>query len=96
MANLIPLIPSPAAKATKVLVIAHRIELINQAKAQISKFNPKLVWIKWMYHNVLGTDYGTRQSTLSKAPTTVILQLPTLLLPLSRASIAKTRRTSPS
>ncbi|CAO3635121.1 unnamed protein product [Mucor fragilis] len=42
MANLIPLIPSPAAKATKVLVIAHRIELINQAKAQISKFNPKL------------------------------------------------------
>ncbi|KAL9545709.1 hypothetical protein MBANPS3_007015 [Mucor bainieri] len=43
MSNLIPLIPAPAAKATKVLVIAHRIELINQAKAQIAKFNPKLV-----------------------------------------------------
>ncbi|KAK4517541.1 uncharacterized protein ATC70_000880 [Mucor velutinosus] len=42
MSNLIPLIPSPAAKATKVLVIAHRIELISQAKAQISKFNPNL------------------------------------------------------
>ncbi|GAN01279.1 DEAD/DEAH box DNA helicase [Mucor ambiguus] len=42
MSNLIPLIPSPTAKATKVLVIAHRIELINQAKDQISKFNPKL------------------------------------------------------
>ncbi|CAO0796545.1 unnamed protein product [Mucor circinelloides] len=43
MSNLIPLIPSPAPNATKVLVIAHRIELVSQAKAQISKFNPKLV-----------------------------------------------------
>ncbi|CEP13472.1 hypothetical protein [Parasitella parasitica] len=42
MSNLIPLIPSPNPKATKVLVLAHRIELLNQAKAQISKYNPKL------------------------------------------------------
>ncbi|KAI8647518.1 P-loop containing nucleoside triphosphate hydrolase protein [Parasitella parasitica] len=43
MSNLIPLIPSPNPKATKVLVLGHRIELLNQAKAQISKYNPKLV-----------------------------------------------------
>lgn len=43
MSNLIPLIPSPNSEATKVLVLAHRIELLNQAKAQISKYNPRLV-----------------------------------------------------
>lgn len=47
MSNLIPLIPSPNSKATKVLVLAHRIELLNQAKAQIAKYNPKLVFFKF-------------------------------------------------
>lgn len=56
MSNLIPLIPPPAAKANKVLVIAHRIELITQAKAQISKFNPKLVRMQCYIMMYLGTD----------------------------------------
>lgn len=53
MSNLIPLIPSPNSKATKVLVLAHRIELLHQAKAQISKYNPKLVLFKLNRYTVL-------------------------------------------
>ncbi|CAO3622150.1 unnamed protein product [Mucor fragilis] len=43
MSRLIPLIPPPDANATKVLVLAHRIELINQAKTMVSKMNPELI-----------------------------------------------------
>ncbi|ORX50573.1 P-loop containing nucleoside triphosphate hydrolase protein [Hesseltinella vesiculosa] len=42
MANLIPSIPSPTRFATKTLVLAHRAELLEQAKAQIERFNPTL------------------------------------------------------
>lgn len=43
MSNLIPLIPSPTPKATKVLLLAHRTELLDQAHDQIKRYNPDLV-----------------------------------------------------
>lgn len=43
MSNLIPLIPCPTPKATKVLLLAHRAELLDQAHNQITKYNPELV-----------------------------------------------------
>lgn len=46
MSNLIPLIPNPTPKATKVLLLAHRTELLDQAHNQIKKYNPELVKLK--------------------------------------------------
>jgi ATP-dependent helicase IRC3 len=43
MSNLIPCIPCPTPKATKVLLLAHRQELLNQAYNQIKRYNPNLV-----------------------------------------------------
>lgn len=43
MSNFIPRIPNPTPKATKVLLLAHRQELLNQAYNQIKRFNPELV-----------------------------------------------------
>ena len=48
--NLIPKIPSPSQKAKKVLVLAHRKELLAQAYNQIAKYNPALT---------LAIDQGT-------------------------------------
>ena len=39
------MIPSPNPQATKVLVLAHRVELIEQAKDQILRYNPDLVGV---------------------------------------------------
>lgn len=43
MSNLIPNIPCPTPKATKVLLLAHRTELLDQAHSQITRYNPNLV-----------------------------------------------------
>lgn len=43
MSNFIPLIPNPTPKATKVLLLAHRTELLDQAHNQIAKYNSNLV-----------------------------------------------------
>ena len=44
-ANLIPAIPQPAglSHAKKVLVLAHREELLDQAASKIALANPKLI-----------------------------------------------------
>ncbi|CEI93503.1 hypothetical protein RMCBS344292_07735 [Rhizopus microsporus] len=42
MSNLIPRIPCPTDRATKVLLLAHRQELLNQAYNQIKRYNPNL------------------------------------------------------
>jgi ATP-dependent helicase IRC3 len=42
MSHLIPKIPSHSPLATKVLVLAHRKELLTQAQAQIQRANPGL------------------------------------------------------
>lgn len=44
MSNLIPRIPCPTDRATKVLLLAHRQELLNQAYNQIKRYNPNLVY----------------------------------------------------
>ncbi|KAI8368335.1 P-loop containing nucleoside triphosphate hydrolase protein [Choanephora cucurbitarum] len=68
MSNLIPLIPSPTPKATKVLLLAHRTELLDQAHNQITKYNPSL--------NVQ-IEQGKRTVDLDKADV-VIASVPTL------------------
>ncbi|KAL0095112.1 P-loop containing nucleoside triphosphate hydrolase protein [Phycomyces blakesleeanus] len=42
MANLIPKLPAPTPIATKTLILAHRVELLEQARSQIQRFNPTL------------------------------------------------------
>jgi ATP-dependent helicase IRC3 len=42
MSNLIPILPCPTPTATKVLLLAHRAELLDQAHNQITKYNPEL------------------------------------------------------
>lgn len=41
-ANLIPRVPAPTPTATRTLVLAHRVELLQQAAAQIRRGNPAL------------------------------------------------------
>ncbi|KAI9478196.1 MAG: P-loop containing nucleoside triphosphate hydrolase protein [Benjaminiella poitrasii] len=68
MSNLIPRIPSPTAKATKVLLLAHRTELLDQAHNQIIKYNPDLV---------VEVEQGKRKVNIDKADV-VIASVPTL------------------
>ncbi|CAO0791960.1 unnamed protein product [Mucor circinelloides] len=68
MSNLIPLIPSPTAEATKVLLLAHRTELLDQAHDQIKRYNPDL--------NVQ-VEQGKRKVDIEKADV-VIASVPTL------------------
>ncbi|KAI9021032.1 P-loop containing nucleoside triphosphate hydrolase protein [Phycomyces nitens] len=58
MANLIPKLPNPTPIATKTLIIAHRVELLEQARAQIQRFNPNL--------NVV-IDQGKRRADLENS-----------------------------
>ncbi|OAD08531.1 hypothetical protein MUCCIDRAFT_136106 [Mucor lusitanicus CBS 277.49] len=64
-ANLIPMIPSPNPQATKVLVLAHRLELIEQARDQILRFNPDLV---------VDVEQGYQES-LSLSPDVVVASI---------------------
>lgn len=48
MSNLIPKLPNPTPQANKVLLLAHRKELLDQARNQIKKYNPDLVQISKM------------------------------------------------
>ncbi|GAN06385.1 conserved hypothetical protein [Mucor ambiguus] len=66
-ANMIPMIPSPNPQATKVLVLAHRVELVEQAKDQILRYNPDLVHIEQGY-----------QESLSLRPDVVVASIPSL------------------
>ncbi|KAL7323740.1 putative ATP-dependent helicase IRC3 [Mucor circinelloides] len=68
MSNLIPLIPSPTAEATKVLLLAHRTELLDQAHDQIKRYNPDL--------NVQ-VEQGKRKVDIEKADV-IIASVPTL------------------
>ncbi|KAK4513704.1 uncharacterized protein ATC70_005709 [Mucor velutinosus] len=68
MSNLIPLIPSPTPEATKVLLLAHRTELLDQAHNQIKRYNPEL--------NVQ-VEQGKRKVDVEKADV-VIASVPTL------------------
>ncbi|CAO3642756.1 unnamed protein product [Mucor fragilis] len=67
-ANLIPRIPSPNPQATKVLVLAHRVELIEQAKDQILRYNPDLI---------VDVEQGCQES-LSINPDVVVASIPSL------------------
>ncbi|KAK4518169.1 uncharacterized protein ATC70_001520 [Mucor velutinosus] len=67
-ANLIPTIPSPNPQASKVLVLAHRIELIEQAKDQILRYNPDLT---------VDVEQG-HQESLSLNPNVVVASIPSL------------------
>lgn len=49
------MIPSPNLQATKVLVLAHRVELIEQARDQILRYNPDLVCLAVMIADTLLT-----------------------------------------
>ncbi|KAL9553069.1 hypothetical protein MBANPS3_003471 [Mucor bainieri] len=67
-ANLIPMIPSPDPQATKVLVLAHRVELIEQARDQILRYNPDLI---------VDVEQGNQES-LSLNPDVVVASIPSL------------------
>ncbi|KAL7317243.1 putative ATP-dependent helicase IRC3 [Mucor circinelloides] len=67
-ANLISMIPSPNPQATKVLVLAHRVELIEQARDQILRYNPDLI---------VDVEQGCQES-LSSNPDVVIASIPSL------------------
>ncbi|KAI9273200.1 P-loop containing nucleoside triphosphate hydrolase protein [Helicostylum pulchrum] len=68
MSNLIPLIPNPTPKATKVLLLAHRTELLDQAHNQITKYNPDLV---------VHVEQGRRKVDIDKADV-IIASVPRL------------------
>ncbi|KAI8979087.1 P-loop containing nucleoside triphosphate hydrolase protein [Mycotypha africana] len=68
MSNLIPKIPCPTPKATKVLLLAHRTELLDQAYNQITRYNPNL--------NVQ-IEQGKRKADIDSADV-IIASVPTL------------------
>ncbi|KAG1456651.1 hypothetical protein G6F46_003040 [Rhizopus delemar] len=68
MSNLIPCIPCPTPKATKVLLLAHRQELLNQAYNQIKRYNPNLI---------VEIDQGKRVADYDNADV-IIASVPTL------------------
>ncbi|KAI7899754.1 P-loop containing nucleoside triphosphate hydrolase protein [Cokeromyces recurvatus] len=68
MSNLIPRIPSPTPEATKVLLLAHRTELLDQAHNQILRYNPDLV---------VEIEQGNRKVNMDKADV-IIASVPTL------------------
>ncbi|CAO3635437.1 unnamed protein product [Mucor hiemalis] len=82
MSNLIPLIPCPTPRATKVLLLAHRTELLDQAHNQINKYNPDL--------NVQ-VEQGKRTADIDKADV-VVASVPTL----GRANSKKILKYEPS
>ncbi|PHZ16287.1 P-loop containing nucleoside triphosphate hydrolase protein [Rhizopus microsporus ATCC 52813] len=68
MSNLIPRIPCPTDKANKVLLLAHRQELLNQAYNQIKRYNPNLT---------VEIDQGKRVANYESADV-IIASVPTL------------------
>ncbi|CAO3696703.1 unnamed protein product [Rhizopus stolonifer] len=74
MSNFIPRIPNPTPKATKVLLLAHRQELLNQAYNQIKRFNPELV---------VGIDQGKRIANYDEADV-IVASVPTLGRPSTK------------
>ncbi|KAI7891280.1 P-loop containing nucleoside triphosphate hydrolase protein [Mucor mucedo] len=82
MSNLIPRIPCPTSKATKVLLLAHRTELLDQAHNQITRYNPNLI---------VHVEQGKRKVDIDKADV-IIASVPTL----GRANSAKIENYDPS
>ncbi|CEP12934.1 hypothetical protein [Parasitella parasitica] len=68
MSNLIPLIPPPTPQATKVLLLAHRTELLDQARNQIKRYNPDLI---------VHVEQGKRKVDVDKADV-IVASVPTL------------------
>ncbi|KAI9249001.1 P-loop containing nucleoside triphosphate hydrolase protein [Sporodiniella umbellata] len=68
MSNFIPRIPSPTPEAKKVLLLAHRQELLNQASNQIKRFNSNLI---------VEIDQGKRMAQYDRADV-IVASVPTL------------------
>ncbi|KAI8994997.1 P-loop containing nucleoside triphosphate hydrolase protein [Pilobolus umbonatus] len=82
MSHLIPLIPQPSPNANKVLLLAHRTELLNQAQNQILRYNPKM--------NVQ-IEQGKRQVDMALAEV-IVASVPTI----GRQNSAKIENYDPS